>query len=89
MNILIHSCLYYRFDTSIISDHQYDQMCLDLVELQRDYPEESKACDFYYEAFQDWTGETGFHLPTGDPYVVDMAQYVLREYKKYKKRTQS
>ena len=37
--ILVHSCLYYRFDTNLIEDYQYDRIGKSLAELQIKYPE--------------------------------------------------
>ena len=37
---LVHSYLYYKLDESIISDTEYDRICMELRELLKKYPEE-------------------------------------------------
>lgn len=61
--IALHATIYYVYDNNIISDSLYDQFSEDLVKLQRLFPEESKAVE-YYEEFKDFDGSTGFHLTT-------------------------
>lgn len=60
--MLTHCYLYYELDQPIISDDQWQRWALELADLQRAHPE---PVGFYDKAFQDWTGETGFHLPRG------------------------
>ena len=50
--ILVHSCLYYRFDTNLIEDYQYDRIGKSLAELQIKYPELSQEVKYKYEAFK-------------------------------------
>lgn len=59
--MLVHSYIYYELDTNIISDWQWAQWAQELRQLQEDYPEESKAVEFY-EMFKDWDGSSGAHL---------------------------
>ena len=37
--ILVHSCLYYQFNTNLIEDWQYDKIARRLAELQIAHPE--------------------------------------------------
>lgn len=83
--ILIHSFLYYRLDTNIISDHTYDMWSKELAELQQEYPELSKEVKTLYEGFKDFDGSSGYDLPMGDPYLQGKAQRLLEIHKKYKK----
>lgn len=76
LQMLVHSFLYYRLDTNVVSDYDFDKWAKELFELQRDYPEESKSCDLYKE-FRDWTGASGYHLPQYD-WVNEIAQRLLR-----------
>lgn len=73
--LLIHSCLYYVFDEPIVSDSQWDAWALDLVKLHDLF---GTTIGFYDEAFADWDGSTGFHLPLRDPYVTGTAGYLRR-----------
>jgi hypothetical protein len=83
-NILIHSCIYYRLNESVISDYEYDRWCNRLVELQKEHPKVAANCD-WNEAFKDFTGETGFDLPLGHPWVLEKAHYVLKLAKERRK----
>jgi NAD-dependent DNA ligase len=75
--ILVHSCLYYRFNETLINDHKYDSLARELMELQKKHPELASACVFA-EAFSDFDGTTsGFNLPLHDPWVVGKAQQLL------------
>ena len=77
--ILVHSCIYYRFNENLITDFQYDAWGRELAKLQIDYPNESKQAD-YYEAFKDYTPEcvSGFNLPIHDPNIVNKAEQLLQ-----------
>jgi NAD-dependent DNA ligase len=61
--VLVHSCLYYKFNTTLISDHTYDAWARELMELQRKYPDIAAECA-HADAFADWSETTsGFNLP--------------------------
>lgn len=77
LQILVHSCIYYEFDTNIIPDTLYDKFSKELAELQKNYPAYSKEVTDWYEEFKDWDGSTGMHLPHRNPWVMDKAQYLL------------
>lgn len=64
--ILVHSILYYKFGDSILSDAVFDQWAKELAKLQVDNPEVSESVEYMYEAFKDFAGETGYHLPLHD-----------------------
>lgn len=76
LQMLVHSFLYYRMDSNIISDFDFDHWGKELFELQRDYPAENKACDLYRE-FKDWTGASGYHLPQYE-WVGEIAHRLLK-----------
>ena len=76
LQLLVHSCIYYHLNQNIITDVQWDQWARELVDLQRDHPEESKQVD-WYQAFKDWDASTGAFLPITDPWVVSKAHYIL------------
>lgn len=78
--ILVHSCLYYRFDTNLIEDYQYDRIGKSLAELQVKYPELSREVKYKYEAFKAFGQDgcySGYNLPTSDPDVVRKAQRLI------------
>jgi len=52
---------------------------MELVELQRNYPNESRVCENYH-MFKDWNGSTGFHLAVNaDDWVIGTALELLKE----------
>lgn len=81
--ILVHSCIYYRFNENLITDFQYDAWGRELAKLQIDYPNESKQAE-YYEAFKDYTPEcvSGFNLPIHSPEIVRKAEQLLKIHSK-------
>lgn len=83
--ILIHSCIYYRLDDSIISDYTFDKWSKELAELQQLHPEETKA-SVYYKTFRGFDGSTGADLPTGEPEVYSKAVQILEYHKKRERK---
>lgn len=73
-NMLVHSFIYYKMGTSIISDDTWQDLAEELVYLQTkdDYPK----IGWYDDEFKDWNGTTGFHLPQ-DPWVTHKAFQLL------------
>ena len=61
-NILVHSCLYYRFNENIIADHKFDSMSKELAELQLQHSEVAAEC-VYHEYFVSFDGSSGYDLP--------------------------
>jgi hypothetical protein len=76
--MLVHSYLYYVLDENVVDDGKWQQWADELVELQK----QRKDIGFYDEAFADWSGATGTHLPF-DKWVVDRAKWLLH-YKEIK-----
>lgn len=76
MQMLVHSYLYYVMSTNLISDREFDMLGKELVQLQADYPDIAKQVE-YAEAFSDWDGATGFHLPRNEQ-VIRIANRLLR-----------
>ena len=73
--MLIHSCLYYELNESMVSDHQWQAWADELAELQRQNPDKC-VIGFYDEEFKDWDGSSGYHLPLRDPWVFGKAQQI-------------
>jgi hypothetical protein len=82
--MLVHSCIYYRFGTSIISDKQFDEWAYQLVALQQQYPEIAGQVEFAKE-FTDFDGTTGFHLPSHG-WIADTAHYLISTHKEANKQ---
>ena len=75
--ILVHSNLYYRQNTNLISDSTYDQWSHELYGLIQGHPEEFKKSAWYH-AFLDFDGNTGMGLPYTDPWVESTATNLLK-----------
>jgi hypothetical protein len=68
--MLIHSYLYYHLDEAIVSDDRWQEWANDLAKWG--------WCEigFYDEAFKDFDGSTGYHLPA-DAWVKETAARLL------------
>ena len=80
--ILLHSCIYYKFNDNLIEDWQYDSIGKDLLELAKDYPDEFKA-SYHYEEFIDYVNSdtpSGFNLRYSTVENVSKAMHLLRLY---------
>lgn len=75
--MLVHSCIYYELDDSVISDDQWQVWADELHKLQTENPDCCKL-DFFDWDFRDWDGSTGNHLPHRHPWVYNKANYILK-----------
>ena len=75
--MLIHSCLYYELDQTIVSDHKWQEWADELEQLQKNNPDQCKIGFFDFE-FRDWTGATGNHLPLRDPWIFAKSKQILK-----------
>lgn len=78
--VLIHSCIYYRLNTSIVSDLQFDKWSNELVKLQSDHPLLSKK-GIFHDDFRIFDGTTGYDLSLNNKWVENTAMYILNLYK--------
>ena len=78
--VLVHSIIYYRLNTNVVSDFQYDKFAKKLKALQDKYPELSKAVPEYLKEFEGWDGCSGYNLPLTDPHMLQKAQWLVREF---------
>lgn len=74
--MLIHSCLYYELDESIVSDHKWQEWADELEKLQREHPQDCKI-GFFDREFYDWSGTTGAHLNHRHPWTMAKAKRIL------------
>lgn len=74
--ILVHSLLYYDLDINLVPDSQWAEWAKELVQLQLSHPDTASRVIFA-EAFKDFDGSTGFHLPYRDEQIVDIAHRLL------------
>lgn len=77
LQVLVHSCLYYYFNHSLVSDRQWQSWADELVSLQEKYPLTSERVD-YHQAFKNFDGTTGFDLPITNPEIIRKAQQLLK-----------
>lgn len=87
--VVVHSILYYEMDNSIVSDKAFDTNAKQLAQMQKDFPKDAKASQYWY-AFKGFDGTTGFDLfsklSDGDrSYLTKIAEVVLASYNKSKK----
>ena len=82
--VYVHSCIYYRFNTSIVEDHLWDKWARELVELQKTYPDIAKTVPFA-DIFDSFDGSTGFNLPLDNNCVINKALQLLRIHKTFVK----
>lgn len=73
LQLLVHSCIYYKFNYNIIDDRTWDKWAKELKQLQTDYPDISKQV-IWYEVFKNWDASTGAFLPLDDECVVKKAR---------------
>lgn len=59
--IIIHSIIYYDYDTNIISDPDYDKLARQLERLVNENRDKISKC-YYYECLKDYAAATGFDL---------------------------
>lgn len=72
----VHSVLYYHMDTNLITDDTFDKWAVELAELQEANPQ-FKYAGYQYGMFENWTGDTGMHLPVTD-WAYAEAEQLLR-----------
>lgn len=76
LQVLIHSCIYYELNESIVSDSTWSKWALELETLQKQNPEISKQV-IYAKAFENFDHSTGCNLPLKEPWVVAKAKWLL------------
>lgn len=78
--MLVHSHIYYERDNSLITDHQWQERADKLTRLQAKVREKYGHCKigFFDDAFDEWDGSSGYHLPLRDPWVTAKAAQLLR-----------
>ena len=74
--LLIHSCIYYHLNASVITDDTWNKWAKELQNLQSRYSAISEKVPLY-EYFQDWDASTGAFLPITLDWVIDVANRLL------------
>jgi hypothetical protein len=65
-------------DTNIITDHQFDSICVSLVELTAEHPEIAEDC-VHHDAFHGFDGSTGADLPYLAEEIVRAAERLVMQ----------
>lgn len=77
LQVLIHSCIYYVFSESLVTDEQWKQWALELMRLQAEHPDLAGQV-VYAAEFQGFDPSTGYHLPIREPDVMNRALHLIR-----------
>lgn len=77
--ILVHSILYYRFDTSVIADHVFDGWTYELAQLQRENPLAMCRVLYHKESFLFFSGADAYALPLYDKRATIRAIQIIRD----------
>lgn len=77
LQTLIHAIVYYKFNESILSDAEWTKRAKQLVELQKEYPQESKEAPLF-DMFCDFDYSTGMNLVyKADEKAIGKAKYLI------------
>lgn len=72
--LLIHSCIYYHLNDSIVSDAVWQDWANELRTLQE---QNNSDIDYFDNEFKEWDGTTGHHLPI-TAWILHKANQLLR-----------
>lgn len=73
--IMLHSYLYYGLNENIWEDHEWEKRAQELHKLQIEH---GWNINFYDEVFKNWTGQSGFWLPTNKGLDENINRIALR-----------
>lgn len=76
LQVLVHSCIYYEFNESIVDDATWTKWAVELKQLQAAYPAIADKVE-WAEAFKDFDHSTGYNLPVRDPWVMRKARQIM------------
>ncbi len=82
--ILVHSCIYYVFGSSLISDNQWKDWAIELVELQKANSKIANQVK-YAKEFKDFDPSTGYNLPIREDVIMSRALHLMRYHDKRRK----
>lgn len=75
--MLVHSFIYYEMNENIISDSQWSAWAMELVDLQKQYPEIARQVP-YAKDFEGWDGSSGAFLTYYDkPNIINTANRLV------------
>ena len=85
LQLLIHSCIYYEYNTNLVSDNQWVTWAIELEELQVKYPKIAEQV-IWADAFKDFDHSTGYNLPTRDHWVMSRAKWMMECSEKFNEK---
>ena len=77
LQVLVHSCIYYEFNESIVDDVTWAKWAVELEQLQAAYPAIADKVEWAAE-FKDFDHSTGYNLPVQNKWVVSKAIQLMR-----------
>lgn len=80
LQLLAHSCIYYEYNQSLVTDAQWAKWAIELEKLQANYSAIAAKVEWAAE-FSDFDHSTGYNLPTRDPWVMRKAIQIMRWHK--------
>lgn len=80
--MLVHSCAYYIFDTSLVDDDTWQKWANELSDLQNNYTE-CHNIGFYDREFYGWNGDSGAFLPLNDKSILDKTLKLMKNWDKH------
>lgn len=88
LQVIVHSCIYYRLNNNLIPDYQYDSWGKELARLHKKYGVVKIGC--YDSYFSDWVEKpgntyTGFKLPINDNKIIALATDLVKQANEHKK----
>lgn len=85
LQVLVHSCIYYEFNESIVDDATWAGWAVELEQLQAAYPAIADKVE-WAAAFKDFNHSTGYNLPVQNKWVVGKAIQLMRWHEERKDR---
>ena len=76
LQLLVHSCIYYEFNQSVVDDATWTKWAVELERLQVAYPAIADKVD-WAAAFKGFDHSTGYNLPVRDPWVMRKARQIM------------
>ena len=80
LQILVHSCLYYALNDTLITDAQFDSWGRELAKLQAEHPEVARKVR-YAKEFAEYGKDdcfSGYDLDYRKPEIINKAHQLLR-----------
>lgn len=84
LQLLVHSCIYYAYNESLVTDDTWAKWALELEQLQKDYPKIASEVR-WADAFKNFDHSTGYDLPYDQPGIRAKAIFLMRLHERVKR----